>query len=364
MEVTPQGRLTTGACYVLQHEPYLGCEAIYENYTDDGLDMIHRLYHAIWDMDKDPWNESLVYWAPDGHRFAFPYYMTSPTTWNVWFALSGASLDVPGHTLFLSPRLPTPMTELHMPVFLPRFWGWLDYVPSAHRMTLRIDKVFNDSLTDSGKLYAVPGAQDSVSAAPLTLTTIARDGDGPRLALPRPFVVKPGATLNLSPLLGKLALPTRSEQVTFSIQPQARGGLSPAGWTLTDTVHTDAAGRAELLLAVDSNTNTRWTTNRPMHTGDRLTLDMGRAQRVGSLVLDSTATPGDYPHGYLLEASDDGVAWHTLAQATAAETKAAVKQGMLTIAFPPLTTRYLRVTNQGTETTTFWSVGEVCVYAP
>jgi len=364
MEVTPEGRLTTGACYVLQHEPYLGCEAIYENYTDDGLDMIHRLYHAIWDMDKDPWNESLVYWSPDGHRFAFPYYMTSPTTWNVWFALSGASLDVPGHTLYLSPRLPTPLTELHMPVFFPRFWGWLDYVPTAHRLTLRIDKVFNDSLTDNGKLYAVPGAQAKASNTPLTITTLARDGDGPRLPLPRAFVVKPGATLNLSPFLAKLALPLRSEQVNFSVKPQARGGLSPAGWTLTDNIHTDAEGRAELPLALDSNANTRWTTNRPMHAGDRLTLDMGHAQRVSKLVLDDSSAAGDHPHGYTLETSDDGITWHLAAHATATEAKAAVKQGVLTIAFPPVTTRYLRITNQETEPTTFWAIYELSVYAP
>lgn len=364
MEVTPEGRLTTGACYVLQHEPYLGCEAIYENYTDDGLDMIHRLYHAIWDMDKDPWNESLVYWAPDGHRFAFPYYMTSPTTWNVWFALSGASVDVPDHTLYLSPRLPTPLTELHMPVFFPRFWGWLDYVPSARKLTLRIDKVFGNSPTDDGRLYAVPGAQAAASTTPVTLTTFARDGDGPRLALPRPFVVKPGATLNLSPFLGKLALPTRSEQVTFSIKARARGGLPPRGWTLTDNVHTDAAGRAELPLALDNDPGTRWTTNRPMRAGDRLVLDMGRAQPVAKLVLDDSSAPGDYPHGYLLESSSDGITWKTLAQATAPEAKAAVKQGVLAISFAPATARFLRITNQGTEPTTFWSVYELSVYAP
>ena len=364
MEVTPEGRLATGACYVLQHEPYLGCEAIYENYTDDGLDMIHRLYGCIWTQDKDPWNESLVYWAPDGHRFAFPYYMTSPTTWNVWFALSGASLNVPGHTLYLAPHLPTPLRELHMPVFFPRFWGWLDYVPSARKLTLCVDQVFDNSLSDNGKLYTVAPDTANSPLPPVTITQVARDGDGPLLKLTTPFVVKPGATLNLSSLLTKLALPIRSEQVNFSVTVQARGGLSPKGWTLTDNIHTNAAGRAELPLALDNDASTRWTTNRPMHAGDSLTLDMEKATLVGKIVMDSASAPGDYPHGYTLEASPDGHAWQTLAQATPDEAKAAVKQGILTITFSPTPVQYLRVTNLGTEATTFWSIHELCVYAP
>lgn len=362
MEVTPEGRLATGACYVLQHEPYLGCEAIYENYTDDGLDMIHRLYGCIWTQDKDPWNESLVYWAPDGHRFAFPYYMTSPTTWNVLFALSGASMDVPGRVLYLAPHLPTPLRELHMPVFFPRFWGWLDYVPSVHKLTLRVDKVFPGSLTDNGKLYAMGNAATDAPLPPVIIARIARDGDAPLLKLPAPFVVKAGAILNLSPLLAKLALPIRSEQVAFSVNLQARGGLSPKGWTLTDNIHTDAAGRAELPLALDNDANTRWTTNRPMHTGDQLTLDMGTETRIGRIVLDSGAN--DYPRGYTLEASEDGSMWRTLAQATPDEAQAAVKQGMVAIAFPPTAARYLRMTNLSTLPTTFWSVHELSVYAP
>ncbi len=56
MEVTPEGKLATGACYMLQHEPYVGCEAINEGYTDDGLDVIKRVYDVAWELNRNPWH--------------------------------------------------------------------------------------------------------------------------------------------------------------------------------------------------------------------------------------------------------------------------------------------------------------------
>ena len=46
MEVTPTGAVHTQVCFVLQHEPYLGCAAIYLGYRDDGLDVIRRVYEV------------------------------------------------------------------------------------------------------------------------------------------------------------------------------------------------------------------------------------------------------------------------------------------------------------------------------
>lgn len=136
-------------------------------------------------------------------------------------------------------------------------------------------------------------------------------------------------------------------------------------WTLTDNLH-DSPELAAAFgnQALDGDPNTRWTTGRFMQPGDRLTLDMGAVQTVSKIVLDSTASPNDYPRGYTLEASTDGQTWHEAARATGAEAAAANQQGVLTITFPAAATRYLRITNQGASPNAFWSIHELSVFGP
>lgn len=103
---------------------------------------VRRLYYGIWEENRSPWNQSLCYDASNGRKGGLPTHMTCPTSWFVLNALGGTSIDVPNGRLYLSPRMTTAQTELHIPVYLSRFWGWLDYVPATKKLPLRIDKVF------------------------------------------------------------------------------------------------------------------------------------------------------------------------------------------------------------------------------
>lgn len=364
MQVTPEGKLTTSACYLLQHEPYLGCEAIYENYVDDGLETLHRVYDCVWELNHSPWNESLVYDAPGGSQGGLITYMTAPTSWHVLPALGGLSLDLPHGTLFVNPRLATGQTEMRLPVYFSRFWGRLDYVPAAHRLTLRVDRVFADDARVEKTLYHTPGPAGAPEPADIILTNIAADGDAPHLPLPAPFTVRPGATLDLSAFIDRLAIPAKSEVVNFSVKAVVhRPGLPSENWKLTDNLH-DASDLAAAFgsVALDGDPNSRWTTGRSMQPGDRLTLDMGQTQQVAKIVLDSAGSPNDYPRGYVVESSKDGQNWTEIARATADEVAASQKGGVVTITFPPVQARYLRITNQGLAPGTFWSVHELTVY--
>ncbi len=218
MEVTPDGQAATLACYLLQQEPYLGCEAIYENYVDDGLETLRRVYLCAWEMNHSPWDESLGYALDTGAQGGLHSYMTATTSWHVLDALAGASCDLGTGTLYLSPRLPTTRSELHMPVYLSRFWGWLDYVPADHRLTLRIDRVFAPENPAADPLFRLPNEQrpgaDSV-VNPIVLRAVVSDVDSPALALPEPFTVRPHATLDLSSLIDRMRLPESTEVVNF-----------------------------------------------------------------------------------------------------------------------------------------------------
>jgi len=365
MQVTPEGRLATSACYLLQDEPYLGCEAIYENFVDDGLETLHRVYECAWELNHSPWDESLFYSAPGGAQGGLITYMTAPASWHVLPALGGLSLDLGHGTLFASPRLATGQTEMHLPVYFPRFWGRLDYVPAAHRLSLHVDRVFTDDAGVEAMLYHAPGTAGTPAPETMVLTNVAADGDAARLPLPAPFTVRAGATLDLSPLLARLAPPAGSEAVAFSVRAPAprRPGLPADGWTLTDNLHdSPELAAAFASQALDGDPNTRWTTGRAMQPGDRLALDMGKPQQVAKLVLDSAASPGDYPHGYVVESSADGRTWAEAARATAGGAASAQQGGVLAITFPAVRARYLRITNAGSAPGRFWSVHELTVH--
>jgi hypothetical protein len=185
MEVTPEGTLATATCFILQHEPYVGCEAIYQGYTDDGIDTIKRVYQVAWEVTKTPWDMVLAFVSPGGKEKWLRHYMTCPTTWHVLNALTGTTLDVPSETLYVDPRISTDLPELHMPVYFSRFWESFDYVPSK-TLRLKVTKTFGE---------------------PVKITRIV-DGDGKELIkLSKPFTAKEGEVLNLDELAGKFPGP-------------------------------------------------------------------------------------------------------------------------------------------------------------
>jgi uncharacterized protein (DUF608 family) len=363
MQVTAAGRATTSNCYTLQHEPYLGCEAIYGNFVDDGLDTIRRVYFAVWEENESPWDESLCYDAPSGQKGGLVTYMTCPTTWFVLDALGGTTIDVPGQRLYISPRLTSQQYELHIPVYFSRFWAWLDYVPAKHVLTLKVTRVFPDDSVQQETLYHAAGLSGDVQPATITIKSIAADGNAKPITLASPFTVRNGAVLDLSSYIGHLAIPSHSEVVNFEVKAKVdRPGLPSDNWKFIDNLHDNPEVAALFgAAALDGNPDTRWTTGRPLHAGDAFTLDMASPHSVGRLVLDSAKSPGDFPAGYTLESSIDGHKWFMLARATEDETRAAVQGGVLTIKFVPVTARYLRVTSSGSHDL-YWSVHELYVY--
>lgn len=365
MQVTPDGEATTDTSYTLQDEPYLGCEAIYNNYVDDGLETIRRIYFAVWEENESPWDESLCYDAPNGRKGGLPTYMTCPTTWFVLDALAGASLDIPDGRIYLSPRLATGQRELRIPVYFSRFWGWLDYATARHRLTLTITRVFAPDSAAEQSLYHLGGNFRDDMPPTIVIRSIAANGDAEPIRLRAPFIVRQGAVLDLSSHIGQLAIPAKSDVVDFEVKaPTHRLGLPDDHWKLTDNLHDNPEiGALFGQDALDGNEDTRWTTGRSLQPGDAVTLDMAAPQKVAKLVLDSAKSPGDYPAGYRLDASMDGQTWTEVAQATEAETEAAVQGGVLTISFAPITARYLRVTSLGGHGL-WWSIHELYVFGP
>jgi glucosylceramidase len=126
--------------------------------------------------------------------------------------------------------------------------------------------------------------------------------------------------------------------------------LLPAdGMTATAT-----PGGADASKAVDDDASTRWTTGTAQQPGQTLQVDLGSVARARLLVLDTGPDTSDYPRGYSVSASADGITWSP--PVTGSGT------GQLTrIALTGDPSRYLRIV-QTASAPQWWSVADLRVY--
>lgn len=177
MEVTPEGAAAVDDAYVLQHEPFLGMEAMYAGFPREGLDVLQRVYRAAWPVNHVGWRLPLNFMCGSGRPRGLWTYMTATSTWHVLNALTGATLDLPAGALYFQPADPAASFEL--PLFFPHFWLWASYDANRRRAQLKVLKVLKPGLS----LRAVRRSM--------------ADGSIAEARLRRPFAIKQGAVLTL-----------------------------------------------------------------------------------------------------------------------------------------------------------------------
>ena len=107
---------------------------------------------------------------------------------------------------------------------------------------------------------------------------------------------------------------------------------------------------------MDDDATTRWTTGTAQQPGQFLQIDLGGTRTVRRVVLDTGVDSGDYPRGFALYTSTDGVHWSDEPVATGAGT------GQLTnIDIAATEARFLRVVQTATAPQ-WWSVADLRVY--
>lgn len=128
--------------------------------------------------------------------------------------------------------------------------------------------------------------------------------------------------------------------------------LSRSGWVASASLNTGNA-----YLAIDGNDTTRWATGASQAPGQWFEIDMGSTNSFFKLTLDATTnSPNDYPVGYQVNVSDDGVNWGNPVATGSGSTS------LTTITFPTQTARYVMVTQTGSEGN-WWSIYEFNIYA-
>jgi hypothetical protein len=130
--------------------------------------------------------------------------------------------------------------------------------------------------------------------------------------------------------------------------------LDRAGWTATSS--TPASPAVPVTAALDGDVFTRWGTAQPQVTGQTFTLDMTKSHRFDRVVMESGPNSSDYPRGFVISTSTDGVNWQQVA--TGAQTDATTD-----VTFGKQTARYVRIEQTGSTAGNGWSIAEINVFA-
>jgi glucosylceramidase len=128
-----------------------------------------------------------------------------------------------------------------------------------------------------------------------------------------------------------------------------RRQLSPSGWTATADPGADSAASA-----VDGDASTRYTTGTAQASGQYLQVDFGRTVAARQVVFDTGVSTGDYPRGYTVSVSTDGVNWSTAASGQGTGQFTAVN-----LSGAPV--RYVKMTLTASSGS-WWSVADVRAY--
>jgi hypothetical protein len=105
-------------------------------------------------------------------------------------------------------------------------------------------------------------------------------------------------------------------------------------------------------LAIDGNLETRYDTRTAQAPGQWYQVELPEETTITSLKLEYAKSKGDFPRGYKLEFSLDGKKWDKIAEGKG-------QDGMLEIDFAPTKTKFVKITQTGTQAGTFWSIHEL-----
>ncbi len=128
------------------------------------------------------------------------------------------------------------------------------------------------------------------------------------------------------------------------------GRLDQAGWLASASRNTNNAGRA-----IDRTISTRWDTAQTQRPGQWFRLDMLSVRSFNRITLNQGSSVNDWPRGYEIHVSNDGVNWGNPVASGAGAA------GLITIDFPTQSARYIRITQTGS-TGPYWSIHELEVY--
>ena len=122
-----------------------------------------------------------------------------------------------------------------------------------------------------------------------------------------------------------------------------------ADWTLSASTSRDIG------LALDGNSNTRWTTRETQRDGQFYQINFNSDKTFDRILLDTTANEFDYPRDYTVQISDDGSNFSTVASGSPDN------NAQTLITFQEQTAQYIRIEQNGSDSQRWWSIHEMTI---
>lgn len=136
--------------------------------------------------------------------------------------------------------------------------------------------------------------------------------------------------------------------------------LPKAGWKVKTNVNEDKAR-----LAIDGSLASRWESG-PQRKGVYFEIDLGKLSKFQGVSLKLGTSSSDYPRGYFVELSQDGIQWEKVAEEekTVLPIRAFLKPRELglNVHFSPRKARFIRIINTGEDPIFYWSIYEIEIF--
>jgi mono/diheme cytochrome c family protein len=124
-------------------------------------------------------------------------------------------------------------------------------------------------------------------------------------------------------------------------------------WKATANYNSDKAP-----LALDGDIHTRYDTGVSQVPGMWFQIELPKPTYIAGLRLDAASSTEDYPRGYKVDLSNDGVTWKS------AIADRPSPRPLTDIFFPPAEGKFIRVTQTGSVNGLYWSIHELNIYTP
>ncbi|KAH8585328.1 hypothetical protein B0O99DRAFT_714508, partial [Bisporella sp. PMI_857] len=124
--------------------------------------------------------------------------------------------------------------------------------------------------------------------------------------------------------------------------------LNRAEWVMSALATPDYAPVSNV---VDGDLNSRWASGAPQFPGQWFQVDLGSPKIFHQVILDAGTSANDYPRGYEVVVSNDGINWSS-------PVATGVGSLVTTISFQQQLTRYIRIYQTGSDGG-WWSISEI-----
>lgn len=150
----------------------------------------------------------------------------------------------------------------------------------------------------------------------------------------------------------------------LKLTPLCFGSLLLAGNSVAQTeINRDAwsvssnRNSGDASFAIDNDNGTRWTTEERQRDGQFFLVDFNESHTINRVVLNTSGSSNDYPRGYELQVSTNGLNFTTIAAGEPSPS------GITTINFSDRTVGMVRIMQTGSDNRFWWSIHEIDIFS-